>query len=94
MRASALALCEELKPKPPEWNISRLAKHLKVSRPTVHRWIRGELLPTFEQIIELERLFARCPRDGWLIELPPEPKEKKPNDHKQAVPRRARRGRP
>lgn len=94
MREAALALRRELKPTPPEWNISRLAKHMKVSRPTIHKWIRGELLPTYEQIIELEKLFVGCHRDKWLNEIAPEPREKKTHVEKHTHSRRARGRRP
>jgi hypothetical protein len=93
MRAAAPELEKELKPTPPKWTVSSLAKHMKVSRPTVRGWMNGTILPVLEQIKELEALFPRITSLMWLTELPrtkgSKSNEQNPNDTRRARRRRA-----
>lgn len=79
MRQAAKRIRDKLKPKPPDWTVTTLAQRMKRSRPTVRRWIDGKQIPTLDEIRELEAIFPDVPRDDWLIELQPDPKEKKAN---------------
>lgn len=92
MREAAHVLLSEVQPK---WNVAKVAEATGVSRPTVYKWIRGTALPTYEQIVALEKILPHCHRDLWLVERPqPQPKEDAPHDEIKSKPRRTRRGRP
>jgi len=75
MRAAAQELAQIVRPTPPKWNISKLARHFGVDRSVVRGWADGTQIPTLDQIVELERLLGIV-RDGWLRECGKTPSRK------------------